>query len=497
MTNAIHSEPGSASPVRSRLHRSRLVLLVLLLSVTSATAQERQPRVHELTITPAAAPVPALKYQLLPPMREIKSGNAKTHYDNVMTAMQAIIDDHPDVPVQVNRWVDQPIGELPIERVNRLLNEHYGKAFDELAKATRQSYCDWQLDLSQGFDLVLPPLSRYREVAKALALRARIAAFEGRYDEALADLQNGFALSRDIGNAPVVVYTLVGVAIQAMMLNEVNQIATMADSPNAYWAVTSLPRPLIDIQKGIAGERRMLATLFDGLEPILRGEFSKGLTPGQRTERNKAVIKQINSRWSEGMKGPAAALLMTYGKAREALAKTGYDKDAINDIPPIEVVVWYEYRRNRAWRDEMDKSFALPFHQAWPRYRQAEQRFEGRPREQWGVLDLLTPAIGRAYFITTRTERDLVATATIESIRHHLATHGGQPPKSLDELELPALDDPVTGKPFGYEVNDRTITLIGHTLEGMKPSDGGRWVLTIAESGTEPASQKPARLDND
>src|SRR5205823_1759147 len=72
-----------ALPRRCLMLRTLLTLLAVVVSVAGAGAQppaEPEIAVRKLTVTPAAAPVPALKYKLLPDLRETTPGNAALLY---------------------------------------------------------------------------------------------------------------------------------------------------------------------------------------------------------------------------------------------------------------------------------------------------------------------------------------------------------------------------------------------------------------------------------
>src|SRR5262249_49129558 len=89
-------------------------IVLILLSPLSAPAQ---PEKIQLTLRPAAAPVPALKYQLLPDVCDQTPGNAMLLYDKIfapafITVPKAMEDEisHPlfkqrDVPGKEMRWV--------------------------------------------------------------------------------------------------------------------------------------------------------------------------------------------------------------------------------------------------------------------------------------------------------------------------------------------------------------------------------------------------------
>jgi hypothetical protein len=68
-------------------------------------------------------------------------------------------------------------------------------------------------------------------------------------------------------------------------------------------------------------------------------------------------------------------------------------------------------------------------------------------------------------------DREVAAMADVEAIRSYAAANNGQLPAHLEDiLETPALEDPVTAKPFDYRVDGGVATLSdgvtgGHALK--------------------------------
>jgi hypothetical protein len=54
----------------------------------------------------------------------------------------------------------------------------------------------------------------------------------------------------------------------------------------------------------------------------------------------------------------------------------------------------------------------------------------------------------------------------VEALRLHAAEHDGTLPRSLSEVSVPLPDDPLTGKPFRYELAGDTAHLRGQPPAG-------------------------------
>src|SRR5207249_1240863 len=139
--------------------------------------------------------------------------------------------------------------------------------------------CDWELTSrlkKEGFMLLMPDLQGFREFAQLLALRARLEIAEGKDNKAIYTLQTGFSLARDVGESPTLISALVGIAIGHMMIEQVETLIQTPEAPNLYWALTTLPRPLIGLRKGIEGEQLMLLAEFPDMGSIEKKVLSHG-----------------------------------------------------------------------------------------------------------------------------------------------------------------------------------------------------------------------------
>ena len=100
-------------------------------SVTRVYAGPEGDKPTQIVLRPAAAPVPALKYQLLPERRSLEAGNAAIFYHRAIEmsmqqqAREARGDKAPDVSLKqgntIADWVTGPIASIPRDRVKRLL----------------------------------------------------------------------------------------------------------------------------------------------------------------------------------------------------------------------------------------------------------------------------------------------------------------------------------------------------------------------------------------
>jgi hypothetical protein len=141
--------------------------------------------------------------------------------------------------------------------------------------------------------------------------------------------------------------------------------------------------------------------------------------------------------------------------AKKYLAdKGGVSEAALKAMPPGQVMVLALVAEFREYRDDLFKGFHLPYPQAVPVLTAAEKRLKAAPVSD-GVefARAFLPALPKALLAQARLERKLAALRVVEALRLHAAANGNQLPDRLEQVKVvPVPDDPVTGKPFTYEL---------------------------------------------
>jgi hypothetical protein len=104
---------------------------------------------------------------------------------------------------------------------------------------------------------------------------------------------------------------------------------------------------------------------------------------------------------------------------------------------------------------------ALPYPLLIKQAQMLDARTDQLTREQpANVFLTLISKFSRAAGKWMRPDRTLAALTDVEAIRSYAAAHDGQLAASLSRItDTPTLDNPRTGKPFNYSVQDDTATL--------------------------------------
>jgi len=436
-------------------------LLVLLLAAAA------RAEVVPLTVQPAAAPVPALKYQLLPELRIQKADNAAPIYVRAQKALKKIGDWQTDAEL-LGKWCQLPADRMIKDNVREVLAP-YQEVFDLLDQAGCCETCDFKLSdrmRKYGIGATLPEIQDMRPFANLLAIRARLELLEDRPDQALRILRTGLAMARHTGNQPCLVCSLVGVAVSTVFLNEIPNLIQHPRCPNLYWSLNDLPAPFLDYRVGLEGERLSIYSTFPGLASQLTNLDAGPMTAEQVQELVKSYI--ANTRDSENtllLQAQVGYLLSTrHEKAKKALIAQGRPRDKVEAMPHIQVGMLHGFLEYDRHFDELLKWQAQPYWQSASRPEELDRKLR---REAYHpdapalpLAQQLLPAIRKVLYDRARLDRQIAQLRCLEAIRLYTAAHEGSWPVRLTDIsEAPVPVDPATGQPFIYQVTGDSATL--------------------------------------
>ncbi|HUU20151.1 MAG TPA: hypothetical protein VMW72_23585 [Sedimentisphaerales bacterium] len=413
------------------------------------TTTDKSVEVRTLSLVPAAEPVPAMSYRLLPCYLEQKTGNAALLYYSA--AALCPDGDTEDIHEKISDWRDLPVDQLERKEVEKALSS-FSNCFHLIKLAAQRTYCQWEMPLEDGFAMQLPHLSTFRSMTMAMQLQIRLKIADGQTDQALEILQHGLYMGRGIAQGPTIIQDLVGIAVTARLLKEVEGLMQMPGSPNLYWALTALPDPMIDMHSSLEYEREMLFVEF----PQLRNLENEVLSPAQVSDFMNKILTLGGEMGDMPFKRllPVGWVMMHYSDAKEYLARKGYSQERIEALPAGQAVLIYQKQEYLEMRDSLFKWFELPYSQAQPHLKKGEQRLNDHLSTKGIKVNLfctLLPALARIGVLQARLDRNIALLRTVEAIRMFAADHSGQLPGSLTEITaVPIPADPMTGKDFIY-----------------------------------------------
>jgi hypothetical protein len=152
--------------------------------------------------------------------------------------------------------------------------------------------------------------------------------------------------------------------------------------------------------------------------------------------------------------------------ARRSLIDRGYAEKEVEAMERTQAVIIDEVLTFKSVRDDYVRWTHLPSWQAREGLARADAALQARAAkrdkakpEEYHIVDLLLPAIGRVTEAYDSVDQRLAALQTIEAVRMHAAANAGKLPRTLDEITLVPLPlNPFTGKRADYEYNMDTGT---------------------------------------
>jgi tetratricopeptide (TPR) repeat protein len=440
------------------------------------------PKVVELTIYPSLQPEPVTPYRLLPEMRP---GNAVGAYTK---ALMILGFDSRELSGTIDGWLKMPLDSLPRDEARATL-ARFDDVLAYIDIAARRSQCHWDPPMDRILSMLAPEIQAARFPARLIALRARLQIAEGDYEEALASLQTGYSMARQIAEQPLIVGGLVGTAIGGVMTDQVETLVTQPDAPHLYWALTSMPRPLIELKRHVAAEAVAVDQLLDEMLPALEPSQLRKLSASEVRELAPKTLSALYElyRLFEFYRQPKLSeeealevLQKAASQAKEDLIARGFSADEVEALDPGEAVVWDLHEMYRARRDQL-KWFNVPYWQARKALEEPEAVAARTSKSPvlTSFVDALLPSVEAFCYSQVVREQQRAAVRCIEAIRLHVAAHEGDLPASLDEIEMvPVPINPATGEAFGYRLEGQVAIL---DADGIKPEHQRQYRIGIAK----------------
>ena len=468
--------------MRYLLRTFALFIAASALSLRAADPAPKPP-VLEISTHPAPAAEPALRYRLVPVLAERTRGDAAPLY--LMAFLQLHLTDGEQK--QLDDLLAAPREKFSAEGAGQILQSRQ-QYLANLELAALRRDCHWEIPWREhGVATLLPHLQPCRQATRMLALQARMQISQGRFDDAVHTLQVGFALVDHLKNEALLIQGLVSIAITHVLLERVVELQQTPASPNMYWALAGLPHPLIDVPAMTELERGWVLSML----PELKGRNVRELS----AETFSSVLARIGNLMTVaniqepafGQKLAAAAMIaMQLPSARVWLQSHGYTEKQVNDLPPISAVGIYLFELYQHTADDMFKWTSLPYWQARDALARSETMLRTLQAQGPNPALVMLPAMSRIMENVAVTDRRIAMLQTVEALRGYAAAHEGKLPAALADLtEMPAPVDPMTGKPFEYEVAGntailRSLAVLNHT--GM--SQAGTYRITLTGKAT-------------
>jgi len=449
------------SRVRLLASLSALLIPAAVFSQDPASPGAEKEKTVQIKLYPMPEPRPALKYQLLPPFLERRPGNAAVLWNRLPAENSLFLVDlykEGGPWEKTEKWMEIPIGD-PREKQLRpaapLLAEWSG-LYRDMARAAQFESCDWQLPVREGkvISMLIPEVQEMRTWGRLLAAKAHLEIVEGNYDEAVKTIQTGLALARHVAQSPTLIAALVGTSIAGQMLKQVEQCIQQPDAPNLYWALSALPRPLINYRISYEMEANLLYLQW----PELQGLDKKRLSADEWRELLTRYIHQ-----AEEITNPepeqvvsmesiiALRIVQGYPRAKQYLVDRGRSPADVEAMPVAQVIMLYTVGLHEDLSNDQFKWLFLPYAASKAGLDRSDKELYRSRRQEILPFSALISAMGAAKEAETRSQWMLVPLETCEALRIYAAAHNGQLPDHLSDIrEVPVPVNPYDDKPLEY-----------------------------------------------
>jgi hypothetical protein len=446
---------------------TRTLLLFAALAFFAPSSRAEQPATTaetliRLTVQPAPAPRPALRYLLLPELKEMNPGNPIQNYLKCFMEQQNFFFNKEAVERR-EKMTTLPLKELPAQE----LLDFGGAALRQADWAARLDKPDWQILLNlkaEGISVLLPDVQQLRMLANALKVRFRAEIALGRFDDALRTAKTMFAMARHLGEHPTFIGDLVGIAVANVAIGPLEEMLEQPGCPNLYWALTNLPKPLVPLALGAEGERIWVVAGFRDLDesaPMSADQiksFIAHIDPVLRFEEGKPdKPKEVIRPWLDARNKDERLV----GAARRRLVEAGLAEGLVRRFPADQVLLLDEKYAYEIRRDDLMKLIHVPTWQAEALTDQAKAT-----QALQTALFPFEPALHKVRRSQARLEQRIALLRHVEALRLYAAEHHGELPAKLSDVPVPLPADPFTGKPFRYEGTGSTAHLRGSPPAG-------------------------------
>ena len=431
-------------------------------------------QVFAITLSPMAAPKPLSHYYLTPQYKEQQPGDQLSGF--MKCFMEQALFFSAENEAKRQKLLDIPLNEYPDAKGNAeaLAGIAYprkstglGGNIDLAARYTRTEWNEYFLFRKDGINTLLPEIQSLRRLALVLHVRLRAEIKRGEYDRALVTIKSLTGLAKMLESHPTTIGNLVGIAIQTMAWNGVEEMVAQPGCPNLFWSLVELPNPPFSLARGLEGERSFVMAELDYLltleRPITVQEESKCVAfmqsllnmdaPGADGDKYRKEVQAKLTRFVADKARVAAA--------RGRLVSVGKMKlEAVSGFSPMQVTLTDDVLSYRIMLDEMRKYHNLPFELAVAGIEEEEKLLRAAKPETI-VAPVLLPGMKGVKSAEARNAQRVALLRVLEALRLHAAASNGELPATLADTKLPMPLDPATGKAFEYSVEDGVATLSG------------------------------------
>lgn len=435
-------------------------------TMTLQQLQQAQKKAEELPpplkVVAASEPSPALKYRFYPARWELKPGSALLHYAR---AQIVFLQFPKESQKQWQMWLDDDKAPADSELASAVASLQ--QVFNELHELANSEDLTWDHRIRdlRGPDVyayMLPDVQEVRTMARMLRLKIKHQLRQHDFDGAVSSIRDGIRLAEFVGHGETIIQKLVGIAIAAIMRECILETISTPGCPNLYWALATIPRPIVDMSESLLWEVGNIHQVLPMLDEARTANWTddEAATQWASLVADLGVLDGGNSGGQPSVQVSLAIAGVTLvDVARERLIAAGESADRLAKMPAMQMILLDAAVELQTIGDNVGKGNLLPTSVARTLLDRENEKFQewvqrNRASSVGAVIaGLLFPAMLQAKHAETRMLMNHNRLMSLEAIRMHAAEHDGELPKSLDELSpVPAMPDPMSGKAFEYSI---------------------------------------------
>lgn len=436
--------------------------------------------------TPAPLPKPLSRFYLTPQYKEMQPGNRIPGYMKSYMEQASFFSKDPEAEREA--WNQMKLEDLPLDKIKKsgcigglayykdreamFLNENNlidfaptGRPLSDVDEASRLVTSDWQIYFNirrDGIVTLLPEVQKMRQLASALKVRMRYEIATKDFEKAAYSARTYFGLVQSFETNPTLIAGLVGLAIETVCLNAIEEMIQQTGCPNLYWSIAEIPPEAINLRTPIQGEKLLCQTLFGQLLNAT-GELPEAEL--KRILRQIDAFIYLEANGDKKKVRASAKYVQLAGDetkvtaARAYLIETGMNEKMVKSLSAMQAIVTADARHYESDLDDYFRVFGVTPAVAEKMATEMEAQWKANPD---AILSgTLLPAANKVRMATTRLQQRIAYLRTLEAIRLHAHENKGRLPATLKEIKNPIPLDPVTGTDYQYAVKDNVATLTG------------------------------------
>ncbi len=472
----------------------RLILSLLLAATVSMASAQPNPEPKDgkitipLTLSPTALPKPLSRFYVTPQYKEMQPGNRISGY--MKATMEQATFFAKEAVEQREKWNGMKLEDLPLDEMRksplanlgglayregketafltdkRLIDfAPTGRPLADVDEASRFLTSDWQIWFNirrDGIGTLVPEIQKMREWASVLKVRMRYEIAIKDFEKAAYTARTYFGLVGSFETHPTLIAGLVGLAIEAICLNALEEMIQQPGCPNLYWSFTEIQPQGLDMRTAIQGEKLLCETLFGTLLKA-KGALSDA--------DMKKVLADLNvffylSRQGNKTDVPLSERYTALAKdakrvdaAKTFLLETGMHAETVKAMTALQALATGDVRRYEVDLDDIFRPFHIPNPVASKLATDMEAALK---TDDTRILSrLILPTANKVRQANVRLQQRVAYLRVIEAIRLHAFDHAGKLPANLKDIQSPIPMDPVTGDAFIYALKEGVATLTG------------------------------------